>query len=72
MVIVSLVRSNENGNLGFLRILNRVNVLLSRAMHGMYLLGNADCLRMCKKDGGLWVRLDFQPPGRNGCYEHCC
>jgi len=55
VVIVSLVRSNERGQLGFLSVLNRVNVLLSRAMHGMYLIGNADCLRSCRRDNGLWV-----------------
>lgn len=28
VVIVSLVRSNENGNVGFLKASNRINVLL--------------------------------------------
>ena len=42
IVIVSLVRSNGDGRVGFLRTTNRINVLLSRAQHGMYLLGNAD------------------------------
>ena len=42
IVIVSLVRSNGDGRVGFLRTTNRINVLLSRAQHGMYLLGNAN------------------------------
>lgn len=42
VVIVSLVRSNSQGRVGFLRTKNRINVLLSRAQHGMYLIGNAD------------------------------
>lgn len=56
VVIVSLVRSNHDGAIGFLNILNRVNVMLSRAKHGMYLLGNLECLRSSRKSEGLWVR----------------
>ncbi|KAL2151055.1 hypothetical protein VTH82DRAFT_6153 [Thermothelomyces myriococcoides] len=41
VVVVSLVRSNKNAKVGFLRTENRINVLLSRAQHGMYLIGNA-------------------------------
>ena len=44
-MILSLVRSRPDGNTGFLRLRNRINVLLSRARHGMYLLGNPDTLR---------------------------
>ncbi|TGO88166.1 hypothetical protein BPOR_0179g00040 [Botrytis porri] len=42
VVIVSLVRSNKEKNVGFLRNTNRINVLLSRAQHGLYLIGNSD------------------------------
>ena len=42
VIIVSLVRSNHERRVGFLRTTNRINVLLSRAQHGMYLIGNAD------------------------------
>lgn len=41
VIVVSLVRSNENRKVGFLRTENRINVLLSRAQHGMYLIGNS-------------------------------
>lgn len=41
VVIVSLVRSNEAQKVGFLRTTNRINVLLSRAQCGMYLIGNS-------------------------------
>jgi superfamily I DNA and/or RNA helicase len=44
VVILSLVRSRADCNIGFLRLRNRINVLLSRAKHGMYLLGNAGAL----------------------------
>ena len=40
IIIVSLVRSNKERNVGFLKTSNRINVLLSRAQHGMYLIGN--------------------------------
>ncbi|CAI6332211.1 unnamed protein product [Periconia digitata] len=40
VVIVSLVRSNQLNQCGFLRTPNRINVLLSRAKHGMYIVGN--------------------------------
>ena len=42
VILVSLVRSNDMGKAGFLNTANRVNVLLSRAQHGMILVGNAN------------------------------
>lgn len=42
IVIVSLVRSNHDQKVGFLRTTNRINVLLSRAKHGMYIVGNSE------------------------------
>ncbi|KAI1439194.1 hypothetical protein GGR50DRAFT_7191 [Xylaria sp. CBS 124048] len=42
VVIISLVRSNPERRCGFLNTPNRINVLLSRAKHGMYLIGNSD------------------------------
>ncbi|PVH68320.1 P-loop containing nucleoside triphosphate hydrolase protein [Cadophora sp. DSE1049] len=42
IIIMSLVRSNKDQKVGFLRTTNRINVLLSRAQHGMYLIGNTD------------------------------
>ncbi|ROT36145.1 hypothetical protein SODALDRAFT_346215 [Sodiomyces alkalinus F11] len=42
IIIVSLVRSNQTRKVGFLRTENRITVLLSRAQHGMYLIGNAE------------------------------
>ena len=42
VVVISLVRSNPNNNCGFLKTSNRINVLLSRAQHGMYIIGDAN------------------------------
>ncbi|CAI6006279.1 unnamed protein product [Closterium sp. NIES-64] len=39
VIIISLVRHQPDGDIGFLKSPNRTNVLLSRAKHGMYLIG---------------------------------
>ncbi|KAG8876546.1 hypothetical protein FRB98_007249 [Tulasnella sp. 332] len=50
IVILSLVRNSglaqtaRKGGIGFLKSNNRANVALSRARHGLYILGNADDL----------------------------
>lgn len=44
VVILSLVRSNDRGQIGFLGISNRVCVALSRARNGFYLFGNGQAL----------------------------
>ena len=41
IVLISLVRSNNEGNIGFLKTPNRVNVMLSRAKHGMIIVGSS-------------------------------
>ncbi|KAK0433784.1 hypothetical protein EV421DRAFT_1718181 [Armillaria borealis] len=49
IVIVSLVRNSgsfdSENSIGFLKSANRINVALSRAQHGLYILGNASNLR---------------------------
>ncbi|CAG1989517.1 unnamed protein product [Fusarium graminearum] len=40
IIVISLVRSNPQQECGFLKTSNRINVLLSRAQHGMYIIGN--------------------------------
>lgn len=54
IVILSLVRSNENGNIGFLSIENRVCVALSRAKNGFFMIGNMECLAQTR----LWQKLE--------------
>lgn len=44
IIIVSLVRSNAAGKIGFLYEPQRVNVLLSRARDALILVGNPHCL----------------------------
>ncbi|XP_061745463.1 NFX1-type zinc finger-containing protein 1 isoform X2 [Nerophis ophidion] len=44
IVLLSLVRSNTQGKVGFLNISNRVCVALSRAKKGLYCIGNSQML----------------------------
>ena len=46
IVILSLVRSNSAGRVGFMKSQNRINVACSRARNGFYVVGNASL--MCK------------------------
>jgi AAA domain len=50
----AVVRSNKHGNIGFLKEKQRVNVLLSRARHGMILVGSSTTLLSSKRGGAVW------------------
>ncbi|GAX15209.1 hypothetical protein FisN_12Lh085 [Fistulifera solaris] len=54
LIVISLVRSNNLGNVGFLKEPQRVNVLMSRAKHGMFIVGNASALRNSKAAKKVW------------------
>ncbi|KAK4077913.1 uncharacterized protein Triagg1_3607 [Trichoderma aggressivum f. europaeum] len=70
VIIISLVRSNLQKKCGFLSTSNRINVLLSRAKHGMYIIGNSDTyynvpmwqevIDMLTKGGRLGTSLELQ------------
>uniref|UniRef100_A0A3Q0SGU1 Zinc finger NFX1-type containing 1 n=1 Tax=Amphilophus citrinellus TaxID=61819 RepID=A0A3Q0SGU1_AMPCI len=53
IVLLSLVRSNRQGKVGFLNISNRVCVALSRAKKGLYCIGNSLMLNQVK----LWSKI---------------
>ncbi|XP_042361275.1 NFX1-type zinc finger-containing protein 1 isoform X2 [Plectropomus leopardus] len=53
IVLLSLVRSNLQGKVGFLNIPNRVCVALSRAKKGLYCIGNSTMLGQVK----LWSNI---------------
>lgn len=55
IILLSLVRSNVEGKVGFLRTENRVCVALSRAKHGLFIAGNMDQL---KQSSELWKSVD--------------
>ncbi|BES94733.1 NFX1-type zinc finger-containing protein [Nesidiocoris tenuis] len=56
IVLLSLVRSNPFGSVGFLSIKNRVCVALSRAKHGLFMFGNMECLT--KKEPTIWTEIN--------------
>lgn len=71
VVIVTLVRSNRDGRVGFLKTKNRVNVLLSRAQHGLYLIGNAETY----SNVPMWVDVQRQLEEAGGigrAFKLCC
>lgn len=57
IVLVSLVRSNPEGSIGFLKQPQRVNVLLSRARLAMILVGNAECLSRGSRGNQTWEKV---------------
>lgn len=44
IILISLVRSNDSGQIGFLRDLRRMNVAITRARMKLIILGNADTM----------------------------
>ena len=72
VIIISLVRSNDERKCGFLKTSNRINVLLSRARCGMYIIGNAQTARpvsmwdkvitILEKDGNIGQSLELCCP----------
>lgn len=68
VVLLSLVRSNSQGTIGFLGVENRVCVALSRAKGGFYLFGDAP--NLCKSSMLWWevVQIMSEEPRRVGFY----
>ncbi|KAJ0968897.1 hypothetical protein J5N97_021774 [Dioscorea zingiberensis] len=54
IIIFSAVRSNREGNIGFLSNFQRANVALTRARHCLWVLGNAPTLT---KNRTIWKKL---------------
>ncbi|KAK8468674.1 hypothetical protein PHAVU_006G085200 [Phaseolus vulgaris] len=54
IIIISTVRSNENGNIGFLDNRQRANVALTRARYCLWILGNEKTL---SRSDSLWRNL---------------
>lgn len=73
IIILSLVRSNEDADIGFLKTENRICVALSRAKIGFYLIGNMDNLEHCKRWRGqsdVWGKISkvLQTNGQLGTH----
>lgn len=60
IILLSLVRSNRNNDIGFLAMENRISVILSRAKFGFYICGNIDCFanssRTWRKIRDIFIR----------------
>ena len=72
IILLSLVRSNMKGKVGFLSIANRICVALSRAKKGFYCFGNFTLLReSCETWRNILQYLEEQ--GKVGsCLTLCC
>ncbi|XP_064640121.1 NFX1-type zinc finger-containing protein 1-like [Lineus longissimus] len=57
IILLSLVRSNNEGRLGFLKIQNRICVALSRAKKAMYVIGNFDMMMKNSEDWSKTIQL---------------
>lgn len=55
IILISFVRSNEEGEIGFLKVANRVCVALSRAKKGLFCIGNFELLAEKSK---LWKNIN--------------
>ncbi|QPC76767.1 hypothetical protein HYE68_007519 [Fusarium pseudograminearum] len=72
IIVISLVRSNPQQECGFLKTSNRINVLLSRAQHGMYIIGNqssyervpmwAGVIKILAAGENIGTKLELQCP----------
>ncbi|KAI0107176.1 P-loop containing nucleoside triphosphate hydrolase protein [Nemania sp. FL0031] len=69
IVIISLTRSNDNGDIGFMYSPERLNVLLSRARNGLILIGNAETFMKSKKGGQLWKKFIDMLKAQNHIYD---
>ncbi|XP_077247012.1 uncharacterized protein LOC143886780 isoform X2 [Tasmannia lanceolata] len=54
VIIISTVRSNGNGSVGFLTDTQRTNVALTRARHCLWILGNGPTLI---NSGSIWTKV---------------
>jgi len=54
VILLSLVRSNPKSIIGFLNTSNRICVALSRAKHGMYIIGNGELL---SRKNTIWNKI---------------
>lgn len=57
IVIASLTRGNEQGDIGFMSSPERLNVLISRARNCLIMIGNMDTFTKSKKGAFLWTQF---------------
>ena len=57
IVIATLTRSNQRGDIGFMQAPERLNVLLSRARDALIVIGNSKTFLNARKGKEVWARL---------------
>ena len=57
IVVASLTRSNEEGNIGFMSSPERLNVLLSRARNGLIIIGNSETFLKSRSGKEIWSKF---------------
>lgn len=60
---VLVCRNNKVGSIGFLKMQNRINVMLSRAQWGMYVLGNKATLIANAESAPMWSKVRKKAAG---------
>ncbi|KAK9942495.1 hypothetical protein M0R45_008158 [Rubus argutus] len=66
VIIISTVRSNGNGSIGFLSNRQRANVVLTRARHCLWILGNGATL---SNSDSIWKKLIIDAKNRDCFYN---
>ncbi|XP_061360518.1 uncharacterized protein LOC133304491 isoform X2 [Gastrolobium bilobum] len=66
VIIISTVRYNDMGSVGFISNFQRTNVALTRARYCLWIVGNGETLM---HSGSIWERLVLDAMAR-GCYHN--
>ncbi|KAK7937255.1 ATPase [Apiospora aurea] len=69
IVIASLTRGNEQGDIGFMSSPERLNVLISRARNCLIMIGNMDTFTKSKKGASLWTKSFGLLKENNNLYD---
>lgn len=69
IVIASLTRSNESGDIGFMSAPERLNVLVTRARNCLVMIGNMATFMRSKKGGPTWRPFFELMQSRNHLYD---
>eukprot|EP00039_Didymoeca_costata_P013220 m.197287 g.197287 ORF g.197287 m.197287 type:complete len:876 (+) comp15710_c1_seq8:309-2936(+) len=69
LIVISTVRANNEGKLGFLHDWRRANVAMTRARNGLYIVGNRATLQRETHSWGPWLQF-AQTHGLVSVYNH--
>lgn len=69
IILLSLVRSNNDDKIGYLSLKNRICVALSRAKHGFYMIGNMNLLA---KNSATWKLISKELQEQDAIGETLC